>query len=153
MNMLVVLLVTSLASGGAGWLVRDIACKKAIAERELQQVAQAEQSRLLRQANVNRQVISAANKRRQQGESKRTIERKVDEIPHNLPMLPPEFRVLHDAAATGKVDDPTALAGTPVAAKTVARTLADNYTDARSNAATLEELQAVVRASGCFDLP
>lgn len=114
-------------------------------------VQQAENNRLLRQAAINRIDRTGAARAKRQAATDQSIADKVQHVPLTLPLLPGTFRVLHDAAASGQaVDDSRALDADPVAPRTVARTLASNYADARADKANLEELQAIIRASGCF---
>jgi hypothetical protein len=74
-------------------------------------------------------------------------------VSSTLPMLPGSFRVQHNAAATGKeARDSSAADADPVAPRTVARTVAKNYHSARKDKERLGQRQAIVRASGCFDV-
>lgn len=115
---------------------------------------QAENNRLLAQANINRIDTAGAVKAQKQSRIDQSIIEKVEiNVPNTLPMLPGSFRVQHDAAATGQeIDRAGAADADPVAPRTVARTLTRNYADARSDKQNLEELQAIVRASGCFEV-
>lgn len=63
-------------------------------------------------------------------------------VPVDAPALPGGFRVLHDAAAAGRVPDPAGLPdAAPVAAQAVAATVADNYTACHANTALLNAYQ------------
>lgn len=63
-------------------------------------------------------------------------------VPLDAPDLPGGFRLLHDAAARGDLAGPAgSLDATPVAAQTVARTVAENYITCRLNAEQLMSLQ------------
>lgn len=155
MNPTILLLLLSVAvSGGVGWTLRGLSCELAQAQVAEQARNQAEQNRMLRQANINVVDTQAAKRRKKERAAHAALERKLNDYENRAPvLLPPEFRVLHDDAAIGEARDTGGTDVAPVAAATVARTVADNYADARSNAATLEALQAVVQASGCFALP
>lgn len=115
---------------------------------------QAEVLRLTRQGNINKIDAASAPKRQKQVKVDQSIIDKVEtNVPSTLPLLPGSFRVQHDAAATGEeINDSSAVDAAPVAPRTVAKTVSRNYANARSNQADLEELQAIVRASGCFDI-
>jgi hypothetical protein len=69
-------------------------------------------------------------------------------VPSDTPDLPAGWRVLHDAAATGREPDPSATGGpdaTPVPAKTAAETVAENYGSCREDQERLRLLQQYVR--------
>lgn len=119
-----------------------------------QQEQQAENNRLLAQAEINKIDSKGASKAKKQAEKDQSIIDKVERnVPNSLPLLPGSFRLQHDSAATGEeIDDSGATAGAPVAPKDVAKTLSFNYADARSDKERLSELQEIVKASGCFDL-
>lgn len=75
----------------------------------------------------------------------------IKEVPNYVPfdtcVLPGGFRVLHDAAARGELSAaPGAADAPPVAAQTVAATVAGNYESCRANAEQLTALQEWVRA-------
>lgn len=116
--------------------------------------AQAENNRLLAQSRINKIDRSGASRAKKQAETDQSTLAKVDKYaPRSLPLLPGSVRVLHDAAAAGQeIDDSSAANASPVAVADLASTTARNYIAARSNERDLEELQAIVRASGCFDL-
>jgi hypothetical protein len=113
----------------------------------------AETLRLLSQGKINRIDRAGVARAQKQAAVDQSILEKVEiNVPSTLPMLPGSFRLQHDAAAAGKETDDTGAADAdPVAPRTVAKTLTRNYADARSDKQNLEELQAIVRASGCFD--
>lgn len=115
---------------------------------------QAENNRLLRQGKINQIDQAGAIKAKKQAATDQSILVKVEKnVPTSLPMLPGSFRVQHDTAATGQETDDTGAAdAAPVSPRTVAGTVTRNYAAARSDKANLAELQAIVRASGCFDI-
>jgi hypothetical protein len=136
-----------------GWVVNGWRMGAQIDELKLTMETQAETARLAAQSAINSVTAKAAVKARKEKATEAALNRRVENVPTDLPLLPPAFRVLHDAAATGKApDDSAASHADPVAPRTLAATLAGNYSAARENARTLEELQAIVAASGCFDL-
>jgi hypothetical protein len=120
----------------------------------LQAEIQAENNRLLAQSRINKIDNAGAAKAKKQAAIDQSIIAKVPEYaPSSLPLLPGSVRVLHDAAATGqKIDDSSTAHASSVAVKDLAATTIANYSAARSDQAALEELQAIVRASGCFDI-
>jgi hypothetical protein len=69
-------------------------------------------------------------------------------VPITLSMLPSDFRLLHDAAATGsplpEAGDTARTTATPVPPKDVAFTVADNYEACRYDQGRLEVLQKIV---------
>lgn len=115
---------------------------------------QAEQNRLLRQAAINKIDRSGAARAKKQADIDQSTLSKVDDYaPSSLPLLPGSVRVLHDAAATGQeIDDSSAANAAAVPSSHLAATSARNYTAARKDQRALEELQAIVKASGCFDV-
>jgi hypothetical protein len=69
-------------------------------------------------------------------------------VPSDTPDLPAGWRVLHDAAATGREPDPSASVGTdaaPVSAKDAAETVAENYGACREDQERLRLLQQYVK--------
>lgn len=67
-------------------------------------------------------------------------------VPNSLPMLPGDFRLYHDAAAAGQeIDDSRRADAAPVAPKTVAVTVAENYAACLYDQQRLEALQTIVR--------
>ncbi len=63
-------------------------------------------------------------------------------VPSDTPDLPAGFRVLHDAAASGELPDPSRIAdAAPVPAQDAARTVIGNYTTCRATAEQLIALQ------------
>lgn len=135
-----------------GWVINGWRLGAQVDELKLAMETQAETARLAAQSAINSITHKAAQETRKKKAAEAAINRRVENVPTDLPLLPPAFRVLHDAAATGKApDDSTPLVADPVAPRTVAAAIAGNYAAARENARTLEELQAIVAASGCFD--
>lgn len=115
--------------------------------------AQAENNRLLRQAAVNQTSRQFAEQAAKDRVVTRTIIKEVEKyVPSTLTLLPGDFRVFHDAAAAGEeIDDTRRADAAPVAPRTVAVTLAENYASSNYDKQRLEALQEIVRASGCFD--
>jgi hypothetical protein len=69
-------------------------------------------------------------------------------VPSDTPDLPAGWRVLHDAAATGREPDPSAAAGSDAATvpvKDAAETVAENYGSCREDQERLRLLQQYVR--------
>lgn len=137
-----------------GWSVNGWRKDAASQSEKLAAETQAENNRLLAQSRINKIDRAGAAKAKKQATIDQTILDKVEtNVPTTLPMLPGSFRVQHDAAASGQENDNTGAAdAAPVAPRTVAKTVTRNYADARSDKERLEELQAIVRASGCFDI-
>ena len=77
----------------------------------------------------------------------RTLIKEVDRyVSRTDPMLSGGFRLLHDAAASGKeISDTTGIDDEAVAAATVAETIAENYTECRYDKDRLGALQEIVR--------
>lgn len=126
----------------------DWQAEKLAAER------QAENNRLLAQSAINKVGKKQAEKA---AKDRVIVQTKIVEVekyvPNTLPVLPGDFRLFHDAAAAGQeIDDSRRADAAPVAPKDVARTLAHNYADANYDKQRLEALQAIVKASGCFDV-
>lgn len=142
-----------LAAAAAGWFGNGWRLNAEIAEQKLTIANQAETLRLASQHKINRIDAAGAAKARKQAPIDQSILAKAEtNVPTTLPLLPPGFRVQHDSAATGEeISNPSAADAAPVAPVTVAKTITRNYTSARVNAADLEELQAIIRASGCFE--
>jgi hypothetical protein len=120
------------------------------ANLEAERVASKEQLR--KQEIIDVIDTKSVKKKQQQASIDQSIIESVDKnVPSTLPLLPSSFRVLHDAAAAGqKIDDTAKVDADPVAPGTVAKTIARNYQSAREDKTNLEDLQAIVRASGCF---
>lgn len=114
----------------------------------------ADRDRFVRQEKIYAIDTKGAARAKNQAVADQTILLQVEKhVPITLPMLPGSFRLQHDAAATGKeIDDSSPPDADPVAPRTVATTTARNYISAREDKANLEELQAIIRASGCFDI-
>lgn len=115
---------------------------------------QAENNRMLAQANVNKAGKAFAEKA---AKSRVIVQTKIVEVekyvPSTLPLLPGDFRLFHDAAAAGEeIDDSRRIASAPVAPSHVARTVAENYASANYDKQRLEAIQQIIRASGCFDI-
>lgn len=147
-----IIILCSLVIGGfiGGWLTNGWRLGKVVSELHLQAAAAAETNRLAAQSRMRQVEQLHAQLARQRRTTDKRIEHHVEKLPDNV-MLSGALRVLHDAAASGKVPEHTAeVDAAPVAVRTLARTLAANYSACRENAATLEELQAVVAASGVF---
>ena len=140
---LVAMALLAVALVGFGWV------KGAAHVQDEWDVANAEQERFVagvrvRQAQATVQVITKFVDRvqvvRQQGAD---IIREVPVyVSSEAPDLPGGFRLFHDAAARGGFSATTGtLDARPVAAQTVARTVAENYTSCRLNAEQLTSLQ------------
>jgi hypothetical protein len=138
---------------GGGWAVNGWRLNGEIADMKLTAETQAETLRLAGQRKINTIETKYVVRAEKQAKVDRTISDKVEQnVPSTLPLLPGSFRVQHDAAATGQeVDDSRAADAAPVAPRTVAGTITRNYESARSDKERLEEMQAIVRASGCFE--
>lgn len=137
-----------------GWTANGWRLNGDITDMKLDIANQAETLRLAAQKRINTIDSKGAARTKKQAATDQSLLAKVEtNVPNTLPLLPGSFRVQHDADATGEeiVDSRTADAR-PVAPKDVARTVSANYADARSDKERLRELQAIVRASGCFDL-
>lgn len=152
---LAAVVIAAVALGGTHWKVYSIG--KQVSQSECQQeklaaLATAEEGRLLAQKSINAIDTKSVKKKQKQAVADRSIIEQVDKnVPSTLPMLPGGFRLLHDAAAAGqKIDDTAKADADPVAPGTVAKTIARNYQSGREDKTNLEDLQAIVRASGCF---
>jgi hypothetical protein len=67
-------------------------------------------------------------------------------VPADSPLLPPGYRVLHDAAAEGVIPDPARIAdAAPVPAQDAASGVIDNYGTCHANAEQLTALQEWIR--------
>lgn len=156
-RMLAAVIAIAAASTGLLWTGHHYGAQGVQAEWDKEKLAaemQAENNRLLRQSAINKIDTAGAAKAKKQAATDQSILAKVEtNVPNTLPMLPGSFRVQHDAAATGKeADDSEPLDAAPVSPRAVATSISKNYASARSDKANLEELQAIVRASGCFDI-
>lgn len=138
---------------GGGWAVNGWRLNGEMADMKLTAETQSETLRLAGQHKINTIETKHVAKAEKQAKIDRNISDKVEiNVPSTLPLLPGSFRLQHDSAATGKeIDDSRAADASPVAPRTVARTVTGNYESAREDKERLEELQAIVRASGCFD--
>jgi hypothetical protein len=145
----------SLAIGlAAGWMANGWRLNGEIADMKLAAETQAETLRLAGQHKINTIETKYVAKAEKQAKIDRNISDKVEQnVPSTLPLLPGSFRVQHDAAATGEeTDDSRTADAAPVAPRAVATTITRNYESARSDKERLEEMQAIVRASGCFEI-
>lgn len=115
---------------------------------------QAENNRLLAQASINKSANTFAKQAaKSRGATQSNIAKVDDYAPVSHPPLPSSFRVWHDAAATGEaINDSSGIDAATVSLKQTAVTVANNYADAHYDKQRLESLQAIVRASGCFEL-
>lgn len=146
MKAALIALAIGLAAGGTtGWKVH--AWK--VAADSVEEQSQAETDRLRRQANTIRVESRAIERRAKDAEALTAILRRVDRDLKNACVLPPDFRVLHDAATRGE-DPATASVGdaAPVPAATAAETIARNYNGARRNERALEDCQQYIRDNG-----
>lgn len=136
-----------------GWTANGGRLNGDIADMKLDIANQAETLRLAAQARINTIDSKGAAKAKKQAVTDQSTLSKVDDYaPSTLPLLPGSIRVLHDAAATAqKIDDTKPADADPVAVRDLAGVTVKNYISARSDKAALEELQAIVRASGCFE--
>lgn len=109
--------------------------------------AQAETLRILKQSSIDKSATKYAVKQARQQVIVKTIIKEVDRyVPTTLPALPSGFRVFHDAAAAGEAIDDSALSdATPVLPGTVAKTVAANYANCRSDQERLATLQDIIR--------
>ena len=81
----------------------------------------------------------------------RDIMKEIDKyVPSDLPMLPADFRVLHDAAAAGvalpEVGDTGGVVVAAISVKDVAVTVAENYATCRYDQGRLEALQTIIKS-------
>ena len=139
-----------------GWrLGQEIDTQKA-QELQLQQKAEAaeETARIAAQHQITKvEKVYVERKAAQSAKDKKTAQQ-ADALP-DAGLLPGPYRVLHDYAATGTTtapDDTARANAAPVAPRTFARSVADNYARAHDSAERLAALQEIVRASDCFDL-
>jgi hypothetical protein len=149
--------VVLIALAGTHWKAYDFGKTKIEAAwqaEKLESEQQAENNRLLAQSRINKIDRTGAARAKKRADIDQSTLAKVDEYaPSTLPLLPGSVRVLHDAAATGEeIDDSRTADAAPVAASHLAATSARNYIVARKDQGALEELQAIVKASGCFDV-
>lgn len=114
-----------------------------VSERQVAEQAAAQQQ------VITKTVTQFVEKAAQERIVYRDIIKEVEKyVPNTLPMLPGDFRVLHDAAAAGvelpEVGDPARADAAPVAPATVAVTIADNYAACRYDQGRLEALQKII---------
>lgn len=147
-NTLIALAVGLAVGFSTGWKVhvwREAA-------ETLENQSQAETDRLARQANTIRVERKAIARREKDAEALATILRRIDrDLPKTACVLPPDWRVLHDAAARG--EDPPAAGlsdAAPVPAATAAETVARNYSGARRNEDQLADCQRYIRENGLY---
>jgi hypothetical protein len=150
-------LVVLIALAGTHWKAYDFGKTKIRAEwqaEKLEAESQAEVLRLTRQSSVNRSAKTFATNAAKARQTTQSNLAKVEEYaPSTHPHLPGTFRLWHDAAATGEALDGASGADAPsVPLKEAARTVAENYADARYDQQRLEALQQIVKDSGCFDV-
>ena len=143
--------VACVALAGAGAIYERhageaIVQKKWDAEKS-QAVMQAENIRLLNQAAIGKQADKFNTKQAVAKVVYQTITKEVTKyVPNTLPLLPGDFRLLHDAAAEGvAIDDTKRANASPVAPATVAATIASNYANCNADQDKLETLQAIVK--------
>lgn len=107
---------------------------------------QAEMLRLEHQSAITTAAVTSKAKSEKIRYITKTIIKEVEKYaPANLPMLPPSFRVYHDAAAEGEAIDDTKIAdAAPVATSVVAKTVAANYGACNDDKQRLETLQAIL---------
>lgn len=132
---------------GLGWFVYDSIDSRGYNRAKAEYEKDAEATRIAHQEEIDGLAKSFALKAAKQRIVTQTIIKEVDKyVPSTLPLLPPGFRVFHDAAAAGKAPVDTAGADAPpVAPSTVAATVAANYANCRYDQERLEALQAIVR--------
>ena len=116
-----------------------------VAERQVAEQAAAQQQ------VITKTVTQFVERAAQERIVYRGIIKEVEKyVPNTLPMLPSDFRVLHDAAAAGvappEAGDPARVDAAPVAPVTVAATVADNYAACRYDQGRLEALQTIIKA-------
>lgn len=110
---------------------------------------QAAEQAAVQQQVITKTVTQFVEKAAQERIVYRDIIKEVENVvPNTLPMLPGDFRVLHDAAAAGvalpEVGDPARADAAPVAPATVAATVAGNYAGCRYDQGRLEALQKII---------
>ncbi len=122
----------------AQWEAQAIAIERVAHERA------SENQRVITKV-VTRFVEKAAQERVIVRDQIREVE---NYVPSTLPVLPGDFRVFHDAAATGLplpgADDPGRAGAATVKSETVAVTVAENYAGCREDRRRLEALQEIV---------
>jgi hypothetical protein len=130
---------------GIGW-----GLKGALNERQVLRQQVASQQESLKLATRHQQVTSKVITKYVQAKSaiKETTKYVTVEIEKRIPadacVLPPDWGLLHNNAATGDLSVPPPTGGAdaaPVASKEALGTITENYGAARENAAQLEALQ------------
>lgn len=148
--------ITALAVAAVVYMVREsgasserVKAQLATAEarvRELETAIDSYQAALLKTQRIAQDTAQVREK-------VRTITKElIREVPVRVPAdacpLPGDWRVLHDAAASGEVPGPAAAGradGAPVPAQEAAATVIDNYGTCRDTAERLRGLQRYVR--------
>ena len=112
-----------------------------------QAALQAESLRLLNESAIRKQADVFNVKQAAAKVVYKTITKEVEKyVPNSLALLPPGFRLLHDAAAEGvAVDDTAGVDAAPVSPRQVASTVSANYAACREDQDKLEALQGIVR--------
>ena len=112
-----------------------------------QAALQAESLRLLNESAIRKQTDKFIVKQAAAKVVYKTITKEVEKyVPNSLALLPPGFRLLHDAAAEGvAIDDSSGANAAPVSPNQVINTVANNYANCREDQDKLEALQAIVR--------
>ena len=146
-------LLLAILLAGAGWKLYLTGKKAGMAEvqqRWDRQVAEAEQAVRTEEERQQKVITKTVTKFVERAAQERVVYRDIIRevpkyVPSDLPMLPADFRVLHDAAATGsalpKADDPARIAAATVSPQDIATTVADNDADCRYDQARLKSLQ------------
>lgn len=138
----ILLVLTAIAALGFG-MNYGRAMVQAAWDAEKLEVA-AEIARIRERQTVVNQVVETVYVDRVQviREQGKTIIKKVPQyVPSNTPPLPPGWRLLHDAAASGSAlpDTPSLADVAPVGADTAAVTVAENYASCRQ---AIEQVKA-----------
>lgn len=151
-------LIAALFLAGVEWKVYSMGKRSGIEQVQAKWEAQirASEKQAAEQAAAQQKVITKTvtkfvEKAAQERIVYRDIIREVENyVPNTLPMLPGDFRVLHDAAAAGvtppEAGDPVRADAAPVAPSVVAETLADNYAACRYDQERLGALQQIVES-------
>ena len=151
-------LVLAILLAGAGWKLYLSGKKAGMAEvqqRWNRQVAEAEQAVRTEADRQQKVVTRTITKFVEKAAKDRVIYQDIiREVPKyvssDLPLLPADFRVLHDAAATGsalpKAGDPARANAATVSPQDVADTVAENYSTCRIDSARLEALQRIIKS-------
>jgi hypothetical protein len=117
------------------------------------QVAEAEQAVRIEEDRQKKVVTKIVTKFVEKAAQERVVYRDIIRevpkyVPSDLPMLPGGFRVLHDAAATGRAlpedGDSSRVDAAAVSPQDVAGTVTDNYASCRADQERLRALQEVI---------